>query len=183
MDIGGKEGKKGGKTSLPNQQEERLLPPRTSLKPLRRLQVLPDAPPPPPPCRSSPQGAPASSHAGPPSCAPTGATHLSPQGLCTAAALVWTPSSPHPSGVPFQPYFASFRTVCRPRERLSALGGHIPVPQHPLPLLQTPIRSVIPSSFVLAPVCPAGWSAAPIGQGPRSSFLCCLCPHATAGAL
>ena len=43
------------------------------------------------------------------------------------------------------------------REGTPALGGHIPLPQHPLPLPQTLMRFVIPSLFVLVSVCPAPW--------------------------
>lgn len=148
-DIKGKKKRKEARpaSSLPNQHKEQLLP-RTPQTPSQAPGPLwqptaptPDTPPPPPLL----WGASPSSHTGPPSSAQTGTKYLSPQGLCTGCCSCLDPFLPSPSVVPSW-------SVSRSREGLSALGGHIPLPQHPLPL-QTPTRVVIPSLFVLASVC------------------------------
>lgn len=83
------------------------------------------------------------------------------QARLTSGPLHWLPLLPR-SPSPLTSRFSLSDHSSHPsglftglREGSPALGGHIPRPQHPLPLLQTLIRFVITSLFVLVSVRPA----------------------------
>lgn len=151
----GKE-KKGGKTSLPSQHQEQLLLPRTCLKLLHRLQALRGSPTVPSPMLQLSSGCfSLQPHWLSFKCSER-AKSFSPQGLCTGCCFCLDPILPSAF------CFSFLTTLLHPsdlftglREGLPALGGHIPTPQRPLPLLQTFVRFVIPSLFVVASVCRA----------------------------